>query len=140
MRVTNLADTLTRDAAYTFRVLRKDPAFALTAIITLALGIGANTAIFTVVRAVLLRPLQYRDPDRVVELSRGATPIRLDLLQQTARSYIGIGAYANLGSSDDVALTGDFPPEVIKQSRVSANFLSILGVEPLMGRSFTPEE
>ncbi|HKD92654.1 MAG TPA: ABC transporter permease [Terriglobales bacterium] len=140
MRVTNLADTLTRDAAYTFRVLRKDPAFALTAIITLALGIGANTAIFTVVRAVLLRPLQYRDPDRVVELSRGATPIRFELLQKTARSYIGIGAYANLGSSDDVALTGDFPPEVIKQSRVSANFLSILGVEPLMGRSFTPEE
>lgn len=138
MRVTVLADTLSRDAIYTLRTLRKDPAFALTAILTLALGIGANTAIFTVVRAVLLRPLQYRDPDRVVELSRGVTPIRFDLLQKTARSYSEIGGF--LGSSDDVALTGDFPPEVIKQARVSANFLSILGIEPMVGRSFTSEE
>jgi putative ABC transport system permease protein len=138
MRVTLLADTLSRDALYTFRTLRKNPAFALTAIFTLALGIGADTAIFTAVRAVLLRPLQYRDPDRVVELSRGVTPIRFELLQQTVRSYSEIGEY--FGSSDDVALTGDFPPEVIKQARVSANFLSILGVEPLMGRSFTKEE
>ncbi|HYL18484.1 MAG TPA: ABC transporter permease, partial [Burkholderiales bacterium] len=138
MRITLLADTLSRDAVYTLRTLRKNPAFALTAILTLALGIGANTAIFTVVRAVLLRPLQYRDPDRIVELSRGATPIRFELLQQTARSYTEIGDY--LGSSDDVALTGNFPPEVIQRARVSANFLSILGVEPLLGRSFTKEE
>ena len=87
MRVTLLADSLSRDAIYTFRTLRKNPAFALTAILTLALGIGADTAIFTAVRAVLLRPLQYRDPDRVVELSRGVTPIRFELLQQTVRSY-----------------------------------------------------
>jgi len=138
MRVILLADSVSRDTIYTFRTLRKSPAFALTAILTLALGIGADTAIFTAVRAVLLRPLQYRDPDRVVELSRGVTPIRFELLQQTVRSYSEIGEY--LGSSDDVALTGDFPPEVIKQARVSANFLSILGVEPLMGRSFTKEE
>ncbi len=138
MRVTLLSDTLSRDAIYTIRTLRKNPAFALTAILTLALGIGANTAIFTVVRAVLLRPLQYRDPDRVVELRRGATPIRFDLLQQTARSYSEIGDY--YGGSDDVALTGDFTPQVIKQARVSANFLSILGVEPLLGRSFSKEE
>ncbi len=138
MRVTLLADTLSRDAIYTFRTLRKNPAFALTAILTLALGIGADSAIFTAVRAVLLRPLQYRDPDRVVEISSGVTPIRFGLLLQTVRSYSEIGEY--LGSSDDVALTGDFPPEVIKQARVSANFLSILGIEPLMGRSFTKEE
>jgi putative ABC transport system permease protein len=138
MRVTPLAEALCRDAIYTLRTLRKNPAFALTTILTLTLGIGANTAIFTVVRAVLLRPLQYRNPDRVVELSGGVTSIRFDLLQTTARSYTEIGDY--LGSSDDVALAGDFPPEVIKQARVSANFLSILGVGPLMGRSFTKEE
>lgn len=138
MRVTLLADTLSHDAIYAVRTLSKNPAFALTAILSLALGIGANTAIFTVVRAVLLRPLQYRDPDRIVELSRGVAPIRFDLLQQTARSYTEIGDY--LGSSEDVALTGDFPPETIKQARVSANFLSILGVEPIMGRGFTKQE
>jgi hypothetical protein len=87
MRVTLLADTLSRDAIYTFRTLRKNPAFALTAVFTLALGIGADGAIFTAVRAVLLRPLQYRDPDHVVELSRGITPIRFELLQQTVRFY-----------------------------------------------------
>lgn len=138
MRVTLVADTFSRDAAYTFRTLRKNPTFALTAIFTLALAIGANTAIFTVIRAVLLRPLQYQDPDRVVELARGVTPIRFDMLQKTARSYSEIGDY--YGGSDDVALTGNFPPEVIKQARVSANFLSILGVEPLMGRSFSKDE
>lgn len=138
MRVTLLADTLSRDTIYTFRTLRKNPAFAVTAILTLALGIGADTAIFTAVHAVLLRPLQYRNPERLVQLSGGVTPIRFELLQQTVRSYSEIGGY--LGSSDDVALTGDFPPEVIKQARVSANFISILGVEPLMGRSFSKEE
>jgi predicted permease len=138
MRVTLVADTLSRDAAYTCRTLRNNPTFALTAIITLALAIGANTAIFTIVRSVLLRPLQYHDPDRIVELARGVTSVRFDLLQKTARSYSEIGDY--YGGSDDVALTGNFPPEVIKQARVSANFLSIFGVEPLMGRSFSKEE
>ena len=76
MRATLLADTLFRDALYTLRTLSKNRVFAVTAILTLALGIGATTAIFTVIRAVLLRPLQYRDPDRVVELSRGVTPVR----------------------------------------------------------------
>jgi putative ABC transport system permease protein len=138
MRVTPVADTLSRDAAYACRTLRNNTTFALTAIVTLALAIGANTAIFTAVRSVLLRPLQYHDPDRIVELARGVTSVRFALLQKTARSYSEIGDY--YGGSDDVALTGNFPPEVIKQARVSANFLSILGVEPLMGRSFSKEE
>jgi predicted permease len=138
MRVTLVADTLFRDAAYTCRTLRNNLTFALTAIITLALAIGANTAIFTIVRSVLLRPLQYHDPDRIVELARGVTSVRFDLLQKTARSYSEIGDY--YGGSDDVALTGNFPPEIIKQARVSANFLSIFGIEPLMGRSFSKEE
>jgi hypothetical protein len=138
MRVTLFADTLSRDAAYACRTLRKNPTFALTAIVTLALATGANTAIFTVLRSVLLRPLQYRDPKRIVELARGVTSIRFDLLQKTARSYSEIGDYYRC--SDDVALTGSFAPEVIKQARVSANFLSILGVEQLMGRSFSKED
>lgn len=138
MRAALVLDTLRRDFGYTVRTLRKNPTFALTSIITLALGIGANTAIFTIVRAVLLRPLQYREPDRLVLVTSAATPIRFDELKKSARSYTDIGDY--LDTADDVAITGAFTPEVIKQARVSANFLSILGVEPLIGRSFTAEE
>jgi putative ABC transport system permease protein len=138
MRAALVLDTLRRDFGYTVRTLRKNPTFALTSIITLALGIGANTAIFTIVRAVLLRPLQYREPDHLVLITSAATPIRVDELKKSARSYTDTGDY--LDTADDVALTGAFTPEVIKQARVSANFLSILGVEPLIGRSFTAEE
>lgn len=138
MSAATLLDTLARDVSYTVRTLRKDRAFAITAIITLALGIGADTAVFTVVRAVLLRPLAYREPDRLVLVTGGATPIRWDEIQKSARNYAAIGDY--YAHADDVALTGAFVPEVIKQARVSANFLSILGAEPLIGRSFTAEE
>jgi predicted permease len=138
MRGAAIFDDVCRDLAYTLRTLRKSPAFALTAIVTLALGIGANTAIFTIVRGVLLRPLNYHEPDRLVLITGGATPRRFDELKQSARSYTDIGDYLN--SAADVALTGAFTPEVIKQARVSAKFLSILGVEPLIGRSFTPDE
>ena len=69
-------ETTWQDVRYAFRTMRKGPGFAATAILTLALAIGGNTAMFTVIRAVLLKPLQYRDPDRLVRLSGGATPTR----------------------------------------------------------------
>ncbi len=138
MRVDVVVDALVRDFAYTLRTLRKRPAFALTAIATLALGIGANTAVFTIVRSVLLRPLAYPDPDRLVLITSGATPLRWDELKKSVHSYREMGCYFT--SSADVALTGAFTPEVIKQARVSANFLAVLGVDPLIGRSFTAEE
>ena len=138
MSAATVLDTLARDVAYTVRTMRKDRAFAITAIVTLALGIGADTAVFTIVRSILLRPLAYSQPDRLVLFIGGATPIRWDEIQQSARSYTAIGDYYS--HADDVALTGAFTPEVIKQARVSANFLSILGIEPLIGRSFTAEE
>jgi predicted permease len=133
-----LTDALARDISYALRALRKNPAFAMTAVITLGLGIGVNTAVFTVVRSVLLRPLAYREPDRLVQITGGVTPIRWEEMQKSARSYTEFGDY--YAYADDVALTGSFAPEVIKQARVSANFLSILGAEPLIGRSFTAEE
>src|SRR5690242_5884682 len=138
MRTELVLDVLGRDVAYAIRMLRKDRVFALTAIVTLALAIGANAAVFTIVRSVLLRPLAYHDPDRLVLITSGATPMRWEEMKKSARSYTDIGNY--FMSSADVALTGAFTPEVIKQARVSANFLSILGVEPLIGRSFTQEE
>jgi predicted permease len=118
--------------------MRKNPAFAATAVFTLALGIGANTAIFTVVRAVLLKPLEYPDPDRLVRVSGGSTYPRYDEMRAGARSYNEIGAYFN--GLENVTLSGGAAPEVLKQARVSANFLPILGVEPALGRGFRSEE
>jgi predicted permease len=116
----------------------KQPGFAVTIVLTLAFAIGANTAIFTVVRAVLLRPLRYSHPDRLVQITGGATPIRYDEIRVSARSYSGIGAY--LGQIEDVAVSGGTAPESLKRARVSAGFLTILGVDPLLGRGFRAEE
>ena len=118
--------------------MRRTPAFAVTAVLTLALGIGGATAMFTVIRSVLLKPLAYRDPDRLVQLSGGATSTRFDEMRSAARSYSGLGDY--LDSVFDVTLSRGAEPEVLKGMTVSANFLDILGVQPLLGRGFRPEE
>ena len=131
-------NAIAQDLRFAFRQFRKAPAFTLTVIATLALGIGATTAIFSLVEGILLRPLGYRHPERLVLITSGATPIRFDELTKSARSYTDIGDYYS--ASADVSLNGAFTPEVIKQARVSANFLSILGTEPLIGRSFTAQE
>ena len=131
-------NAIAQDIRFAFRQFRKAPAFTLTIIATLALGIGATTAIFSLVEGILLRPLGYRHPERLVLITSGATPIRFDELKKSARSYTEFGDYYS--ASADVALNGAFTPEVIKQARVSANFLSILGTEPLIGRSFAAEE
>ena len=133
-------DTIWQDTGYALRTLRKNPAFAVTAVLTLALGIGANTAIFSVIRAVLLKPLPYRAADRLVHISGGAsaTSIRFEEMRTAARSYSAIGAFR--GGVENVTFSGEGGPEVLTEARVSANFLGILGVEPLLGRSFLPEE
>jgi predicted permease len=129
---------MVRDLFHALRIMRANPAFTLTAILTLALGIGTNTAMFTVIRAVLLKPLEYPDPDRLVEISGGATNVRFEEMRNAARSYNGIAV--SLGGTENITLTGGSGPEVLKKARVSANFLSILGISPLLGRSFRPEE
>jgi len=126
-----------RDARYALRQLRKNPAFSVTVVFSVALGIGANTAMFSVIRAVLLEPLGYGDPDRLVLLTEGATPIRFDEIAATARSYTGLGAYSG---REDLAISGDGEPEMLKGSRVSGSFLDILGVRPLLGRGFFAAE
>jgi hypothetical protein len=93
-----------------------------------ALGIGANTALFSVIRAVLLRPLGYTDPQKLVVLTRGATPIHVDEFRAAARSYTETGVYS--GGAEQLAFTGRGAPEVVSAARVSGNFLSILGVAP----------
>jgi predicted permease len=133
-----LFDVLAQDLRYALRTMRKQPAFAVMILLTLAFSIGANAAIFTVIRFVLLRPLHYQDPDRLVQITGGATPIRYDEIRAGARSYRGIGAY--LGQVQEVAISGGPAPESLKQARVSANFLSILGSDPLLGRGFLADE
>ncbi|HTA71766.1 MAG TPA: ABC transporter permease [Bryobacteraceae bacterium] len=140
-------ETIWQDILYSLRTMRKNPAFGLTAVFTLALGIGGNTAIFTVIRSVLLKPLEYRDPDRLVYLSidnprrnvqdASFTEVRLKEMKSAAKSFDGLGAY---GRPDTVTISGSGEPEALKAARVSANFLDILGVQPALGRSFRPEE
>ena len=130
-------NSLIQDLRYALRQLRRNPGLTAVALLTLTLGIGANTAIFSIVHAVLLKPLGYHDPDRVVLVTEGATPVRFGEIVSANRSYTEIGAFAG---PEDMALSRIAEPRVLKGARISANFLRILEVSPLVGRSFLPEE
>lgn len=137
MSTITIFEALLQNLKFALRTMRKNPAFSVAVILTVALGIGANTAMFSVIRAVLLKPLEYREPDRVVVLTEGATPVRAEEFTAASRSYSEVGTYAG---PEDLALSGNGEPEVLKGARVSANFLQILGITPLQGRSFFAEE
>ncbi|HET9305191.1 MAG TPA: ABC transporter permease [Candidatus Sulfotelmatobacter sp.] len=137
-------NALLQDLRYALRMLVQSPGFTAIAILTLALGIGANTALFSVVNGVLLNPLPYPQPDRMVALySRTSTfaqssisyPNFLDW-QRNNRSLAAIAAYR----SDNFNLTGAGEPERLRAEMVSADFFSILGVTPLIGRDFTAQD
>jgi predicted permease len=131
-----------RDIRYAFRVLLKNPAFTALAIVTLALGIGANTAIFTVANSVLLRPLPYSDPNQLVRIStdrEGTNELSLPyytLLSSTNRSFSGVTAYQR----DVVNLVGRDGAEELQAERVTWNFFDVLGAKPVAGRTFNPDE
>lgn len=135
--IATLLDNLSGDLLYAVRTMRNSPAFTLTALTTLAVGIGANAAIFSAVHAVLLKPLDYHDPDRLVQLSGGASLAHFEEIKN-GRSFSGVGAFA-IGM-ESLTLSGGAEPEVLKAARVSSNFLGLLGVQPVLGRSFLPEE
>jgi predicted permease len=132
-----MLETIRQNTAYALRTMRKNPAFTATSVLVLTLGIGGNAAMFTVIRTVLLKPLDYRDPERLVQVSGGATPVRFDEMRASAQSFTGLGAF---GGRESLTLTGAAEPEVLRGARVSADFLRILGVDPIVGRSFLPEE
>ncbi len=136
--MTGFLASLRQDLRFAARMIANRPGFSAAIVLTVALGIGANTALFSVVRAVLLRPLGYEDPQRLVILTRGATPIHVDEFRAAARSYSDTGVFS--GGAEQMSLTGKGEPEVISAARVSGNFLSILGVAPILGRSFLPSE
>ena len=132
-----LLESVIQDLRYAIRTTRKNPIFVTTAVLTLALAIGGNTAMFTIIRAVLLNPLQYHDPDRLVRLSGGATPTRFAEMRTGARSFAELGAYTG---EESITLSGGSEPEILKGARVSASFLRILGIDPMRGRGFRLEE
>ena len=136
--------TLLQDLQYAGRQMMKSPGFAIIAILTLALGIGANTTIFSVVNGVLLNPLPYPQSDRLVVLfhnkphfTRGSIsyPNFLDW-QRDNRSFDAMAAYRN----GNAKLTGSGEPENLSGRMVSAGFFELLGVKPLLGRTFTADE
>ena len=132
-----ILETIWQDAVYALRTMRQKPAFAATAVLTTALAIGGNTAMYTVIRAVLLKPLPFRDPDRLVNMSGGATPTLFADMKAGARSFTELGAFT---PEENITLSGGVEPEVLKGARVSSSVLRILGVEPVLGRGFRSEE
>jgi putative ABC transport system permease protein len=135
-----------QDLKFALRMLRKNPGFTLVAVITLALGIGANSAIFSVVNAVLLQPLPYRDPGRLLfisgmDLQSKANGINFSFTKFTAvreqsRTIEGIAAFY----SATLSLVTDREPEAINAARATHDFFSVLGISPARGRDFRPEE
>jgi predicted permease len=140
-------DTLLQDIRFAFRMLRKSPGFTAVAILTLALGIGANTAIFSIVDAVLLRPLPFKNPSRLVMLWESLPEIGFPKITASApdimfyeheqKSFESMGAFQN--EALDVS-GGSGEPERIVAARVSASLFPLLGVSPLIGRTYTEAE
>jgi putative ABC transport system permease protein len=137
---------LISDAMYAFRLMRRTPGFTAVVVLTLALGVGANAAIFSLVHATLLRPLPYTDPDHLVHLwdTKGtgvyekfeaSFPDFADWKQHTV-SFADLGGYAATGHT----VLGGEAPERIAAGRVTWNFFSVLGVRPILGRTFLKEE
>ena len=138
-------DELRGDLRYAFRVLRKSPSFALTAVVTLALGIGANTAIFSAVKAVLLNQLPYRDPDRLVKLGEAdAGEKRAETVGYTtaydwrrlSHSFESMSLYRDAAG----AIVERGEPELVSGLRVNYDFFDTLGIRMQIGRGFLPEE
>jgi putative ABC transport system permease protein len=136
-----------RDVHYGLRMLAKNPGFTAAAVLTLALASGANTAIFSVVNTVLMRPLGYRNPDRIVRLWENDThgslgpyfsvsvPNFVDWRLQN-RVFENLGAFASV----PMALTGERSPEQIRGAYVTASVIQLLGISPTIGRPFLPDE
>jgi predicted permease len=137
-------DILRQDLRYTVRTLARSPGFALTAILVLALGVGANTAAFSVTDFVLIRPLPFPEPDRLVKLweklpgyaQMELSPANYVDWKRMSRSFDGMGAFYE----NSVNLVGQGDPERIADAAVTADLFPVLGVRPAMGRLFTASD
>ena len=142
-------DEFARDLRYAVRVLRKSPTFTAAAVATLALCIGANTAIFSVVDAVLLRPLPYPQPERLFSVARhfqgkGSEAYQTNLWGSVWEAVRDNAAYVDAAVFSDGSMGVNFAAggrvEYVKQQRVSAGFFRVLGIAPLIGREFSADE
>jgi hypothetical protein len=145
-RISELFGAASQDLRYAARILRKYPGFTLAIILTAALGIGANVTIFSVLDAVILEPLPYKDPDRLVRLSES------NLRQNQAEAPVSVPNFQDWqqqqSSFEEVSalefatfnLTGRGEPQRVAAARISANLVPMLGVNPALGRTFLPEE
>ena len=142
---------ISQDFRFALRQLRKSPGFTLVAVLTLALGIGANTTIFSVMNATLLKPLAFPDPNRLVLVwqTYGKEPGNFNIIsapnywdfERQNRVFEGIALCDSVGRGYNLSATGSSrEPEQVPGLRVSANFFPVLGVQPFLGRSFLPEE
>jgi putative ABC transport system permease protein len=139
-------ENLWRDLLYGARMLWQKRSYSAIAVLTLALGIGANTAIFSVVNTVLLEPLPFDSPDRIVALGQQTTENRAALIQfsfrnfddlrQQSRSFDRLAAYYNL----NLTLTGDREAQLLRGTVATSDLFPLLGVAPVLGRMFLPEE
>src|SRR5215216_1768167 len=138
-------DSLLRDLKFTLRTLSRAPAFTAAVAITLALGIGANAAIYSVINGVLLKPLPYAEPERLVMVWGNHTTIGHEVASWP--DFVdwrgGTTAFEQLAGSGNIALnlgsdTGE--PERVRGNRVTANWLQTFGVRPLLGRGFTKDD
>src|SRR3954471_705681 len=145
-RKRNMFADISQDVRYGLRMLLKNPGFTAIAVLALALGIGANSAIFSVVNTLLLRPLPYKNPDQLVVIWENAThlgfpkntPSPANFLdwQKQATVFAGMAAFGERSFN----LTGVGEPERLEGRRVSANLFDVLGVKAITGRTFVPDE
>ncbi len=144
-------DPLWQDVRCGLRMLGRNRGFTAVTVLTLALGIGANTALFSVTRAFLLRELPYTDPDRLFNVyevwpreppfqASGARAVSPDFVNWRARGQLLSGLEAYSGGDNAVTLTGVGDPERVQSSRITAGLLGLLGVRPMLGRSFSAQE
>jgi putative ABC transport system permease protein len=137
-------DTLLRTLRYACRGLVRTPGFTATVVLTLAVGIGANTAVFSAIDAVLLRPLPFPGPDRLVRLTQiteaagetNTAAVRLHEWSRLSSTFVGIASYTNEEVSDTTGAT----PQSVRRATVGGRFLDVVGLPPAIGRGFTPAE
>src|SRR4051812_20667929 len=147
MRRLNWLEDFAQDLRYAFRSLVRTPAFSATAILTVALGIGVNTAVFNLISTVLIDPLPYRDSQHLVHVAEThpdfpsyqvAAPDFFDW-QKTAASFEGVAAYT-FQEMNKWTITGNGEPEPVQMVQASSNLFPLLGIHPLIGRAYTAEE
>jgi putative ABC transport system permease protein len=135
-----LIEDLLQDLRLALRVLRKSPGFTATAILTLALGIGANTAIFTVVNTVLLHPLPYPKAERIVDITRTNARDSIPMFTYWEQNNPGFEDLCAYSSEMGMNLESGAKPELLQVTKASRNYFRLFGANPLLGRTFTQEE